>query len=77
MKRETHHVVPTPENDWKVIKGGSEKAIKLFDTKQKAIEYARTISQNQGTELVIHKKDGTIQNSDSHGNDPFPPRDTK
>ena len=34
----------------------------------------RDISQNQNGELVIHKQDGTIQNRDGHGNDPFPPK---
>ncbi|MBN8707325.1 MAG: DUF2188 domain-containing protein [Bacteroidetes bacterium] len=77
MARKTHHVLPKSTGGWDVKKGGAERASKHLDTKQKAIDYARTISQNQGTELVIHKKDGTIQNSDSHGNDPFPPRDTK
>jgi hypothetical protein len=28
-------------------------------------------------ELVIHKKDGTIADSDSYGNDPNPPKDKK
>jgi hypothetical protein len=26
---------------------------------------------------VIHRRDGTIRDSDSYGNDPNPPRDTK
>jgi hypothetical protein len=30
----------------------------------------RTISRHQGTELVIHGKDGVIQQKDSHGHDP-------
>jgi hypothetical protein len=28
-------------------------------------------------ELVTHGKDGRIQDSDSYGNDPVPPRDRK
>ena len=34
----------------------------------------REMSINCGTELVIHRKDGRIQSSDSHGNDPYPPK---
>jgi hypothetical protein len=30
----------------------------------------RAISRHQGTELVIHGKDGVIQQKDSHGHDP-------
>ena len=33
------------------------------------------VSQNQHSELIPHRKDGTIQNPDSHGNDPCPPKD--
>ena len=75
MVRKTHHVVPNPGGGWNVKKGGAEKASKHFDKKEDAVDYARQISKNQGTELVIHKKDGTIQKSDSHGNDPWPPKD--
>lgn len=77
MPRKTHHVVPNPEGGWGVKKGGSEKASKIFETKEPAIEYARKISKNQKSELIIHKKDGSIQHTDSHGNDPNPPKDKK
>ena len=45
-----------------------------FDKKQDAVDAGRKISQNQGTEFFIHGKDGKIQNKDSHGNDPYPPK---
>ncbi len=76
MKRKTHHVVPAPNGGWNVKKGGGQKAIKHFDRKQDAIDTARGISRNQHSELVVHKQNGRIQNSDSHGNDPCPPKDT-
>jgi len=75
MKRDTHHVVPNPEGGWDVKRGGGEKASRHFETKQEAIEGGREISRNQGTEFIIHNRDGRISQSDSHGNDPFPPKD--
>jgi hypothetical protein len=75
MSRSSHHVVPGPQGCWNVKKGGAEKASNHFDHKQDAIDAARIISQNQKTELVIHNKDGKISQSDSHGNDPNPPKD--
>lgn len=75
MGRKTHHVVPNLKGGWNVKRGGSSKASKTFDKKQDAINYGRKISKNQKSELVIHKKDGRIQMSDSHGNDPHPPKD--
>ena len=73
----THHVVPATDGGWNVKKGGSEKTSKHFEKKEEAIDYGRKVSKNQDSELVIHKKDGRIQNADSHGNDPIPPRDKK
>jgi hypothetical protein len=75
MSRKTHHVIPAKDGGWSVKKGGAEKASKSFDIKKDAIDYAREVSKNQESELYIHKKDGTIQKKDSHGNDPNPPKD--
>ncbi len=77
MTRKTHHVVPNPKGGWDVKKGGGEKSIKHFDKKQDAVDNGREISRNQRSEFLIHGRDGKIQQSDSHGNDPCPPKDTK
>ncbi|MDA3926911.1 MAG: DUF2188 domain-containing protein [Kiritimatiellae bacterium] len=77
MPRNTHHVVPNSDGGWDLKKGGGERSVKHFDLKQDAVDFGRKVSINQGSEFVIHKKDGTIQNSDSHGRDSCPPRDTK
>lgn len=69
-----HHVVPSTNGGWDVRKSGASKASGHYDTKKDAIDHARKISQNQGTELFIHNLDGRISQKDSHGNDPFPPR---
>lgn len=73
-KRKEHHVVPNPMGGWDVKKGGGIRSIKHFNRKSDAESHARDISQNQGSELVIHGRDGRIQRSDSHGNDPYPPK---
>lgn len=56
------------------LKREGSKLIKHDDRKDDAEARARKISQNQGSELVIHGRDGKIQRSDSHGNDPYPPK---
>jgi hypothetical protein len=73
-KQDTHHVVPNQDGGWNVKRGGGQKASHHTDTKAEAERIARDISKNQGTELVIHGKDGKIQSKDSHGNDPYPPK---
>ena len=73
-KQDTHHVVPNPNGGWDLKRGSGKKASHHTDTKAEAERIGRDISKNQGTELVIHGKDGKIQSKDSHGNDPFPPK---
>lgn len=73
-KRKSHHLVPNPHGGWDVKKGGGKRSIKHFDTKKPAEKFGRNVSRNQKSEFVIHGKDGTIQRSDSHGKDPYPPR---
>lgn len=73
-KQDTHHVVPNQDGGWDVKRGGGQKASHHTDTKAEAERIARDISKNQGTELVIHGKDGKIQSKDSHGNDPYSPK---
>lgn len=74
MAKKSNHVVPS-SSGWSVKKSGSVKASKNFDTKDKAINYGRELSKNERTELYIHKKNGMIQNKNSYGNDPNPPKD--
>lgn len=59
---------------WKVLGAGNSKPTKTFHTKQEAIDCARKITQNQGTELIIHNMNGLISIKDSHGNDLYPPK---
>ncbi|MES9895815.1 MAG: DUF2188 domain-containing protein [Candidatus Thiodiazotropha endolucinida] len=70
----THHVVPNQKGGWDVKKGGSNRASVHTETKSEAIKIARQISKNQNTELKIHNLNGRISGSDSHGNDPHPPK---
>jgi hypothetical protein len=58
------------EDGWQVKRDGGERASRVEDTKAEAEKKGREISRNQETELNIHRKGGTIERSDSHGNDP-------
>ncbi len=75
MPRDEHHIVSNSNGGWDVKRSGGERASAHADTKAEAVNIGRGISQNQRTELIIHGSDGRIQRSDSHGNDPCPPRD--
>ncbi|QRM18990.1 DUF2188 domain-containing protein [Dechloromonas sp. TW-R-39-2] len=73
MTKRNQHVVP--RNDGWAVKGaGAERATVVVNTQQEAIERARNIARHQGTELLIHGRDGRIRERDSHGKDKFPPK---
>lgn len=74
MSGKNQHVTPHPDGGWQVKGEGNQKATVKTDTKKEAMDVGREISKNQGSELVIHGKDGKIQSKDSHGKDPFPPK---
>jgi hypothetical protein len=62
-------------SDWAVKKGGAEKALKVTDTKQDAIEKGKDLAKKEGVDLIIQGRDGKIQSKDSYGHDPNPPKD--
>lgn len=76
MSKKDIHVVPHKDG-WATKKEGASRAGAVTDTKAEALERARGQAKRENVEVVIHKKDGTIQDSDSYGNDPHPPKDKK
>lgn len=76
MPGKNQHVVPH-ENGWGIKGAGNSRLTAITPTKEKAVDLAREIARNQHSELVIHGKDGKIQDKDSYGNDPCPPKDKK
>ncbi|MFA8388334.1 MULTISPECIES: DUF2188 domain-containing protein [Roseobacteraceae] len=73
MSKRNQHVVPH-DNGWAVRGAGSQRATSVHQTQQQAIDAGRSISRNQGSELLIHGRNGQIRARDSHGNDPYPPK---
>jgi hypothetical protein len=69
MSGKNQHVVPH-DKDWAVKGEGNSRATAIVNTQQEAIDIARTISQNQKSELFIHNRQGQIRERDSHGHDP-------
>lgn len=77
MARKERHVVPDPKGGWNVEKPNADRVSTHTKTKAGAIERSREICINLHAESVIHGKDGKIQNSNSYGPDPCPPKDKK
>ena len=61
-KGATHHqhVVPF-EDQWAIRAEGSEQVTEKFQSQDEAIERARTIAYNYRSDVIIHRKDGTIR----------------
>lgn len=74
MSKKNVHVVPSGEK-WAVKVEGTKRASSLHGTQRQAIDAGRVNAQNKHVELVIHRPNGVIRDSDSHGKDPCPPRD--
>lgn len=75
MVRKEVHVIPLPNGGWGYKRNNSTHIIGRYETKREAMLFARMFSSVIGAELIPHGVDGRIQNPDSHGNDPCPPRD--
>ena len=76
MTKKDVHVVPHKDG-WATKKEGAERAGGVYDTQREAINNARNQAQRERVEVVVHRQNGQIRDSDSYGNDPMPPRDKK
>ena len=70
------HVVPHG-NDWATRTEGATRVGRVTDTQAQAIEIAREQAKREHVEVVIHRPDGRIRDSDSYGNDPSSIKDKK
>ncbi|WP_394217112.1 DUF2188 domain-containing protein [Brachybacterium vulturis] len=67
------HTVPTGDG-WTNRREGAKRASSVHDTKTEAQAAGREAAKKDGVEHLIHKKDGTIGERNSYGNDPHPPK---
>ncbi len=56
-------------SDWKVKKEGNSKASTVTENKADAIKEAIKIAKIEKSDVIIQKRDGTIQDRDSYGNE--------
>lgn len=76
-KKRDVHVTPHPEGGWQVIRERGERASSRHATQTEALQEGRRVAMRSRVDLVVHRPDGRIRDSDSFGNDPAPPRDRK
>jgi poly(hydroxyalkanoate) granule-associated protein len=55
------------EDGWAVERKGAERAVSVHATKDEALERARALAaEHRPSELVVHRKDGTVQDTVSY-----------
>lgn len=76
-KRNIHTTYNKETKMWQTLLEGQKKPLANSRTKETAKEKSIKEAKKREVEHIIHKQDGTIQDSDSYGNDPNPPKDKK
>ena len=54
------HVITNTSGGWSVRKDRALRALRAFDFKEEAIEYAETLAEKDDLDLYIHNKDGSV-----------------
>jgi hypothetical protein len=73
------HVVPSKTQPRKFVNKveGNPRPISRPASQADSIKKAIPVAKQNKSEVVIHRPNGQIRDSDSYGNDPNPPRDGK
>ena len=53
------HVIYS-RGEWKVKREGTPRALRVFRTRESAIDYGRKLGRNQRLNLYVHRMDGTL-----------------
>ena len=57
--KKVYHVNKRAEDSkWTIKFAGGDKVIKLFDTKEEAMAYAKQLAENQGGTVLFHASKG-------------------
>jgi hypothetical protein len=67
------HVVPHGSG-WATRREGADRVGSTHSTQADATQAARGTAVRERGEVIIHRPDGRIRDSNSYGNDPFPPK---
>ena len=68
-EKSVYHLLPK-EDQWAVRREGEDGNLRVLNTKREALETAREIAQaHEPSRLVVHRADGTIQDSFHYGED--------
>jgi len=67
------HVVPK-SGGWVVTASGAGQPTQQFVRKEDAVQFGELVAKRKRTSLIIHGRNGKIQNIEANGADLLPPR---
>nr|WP_300003895.1 DUF2188 domain-containing protein [Tissierella sp.] len=59
---DNQHVVPH-KGQWAILREGKERVSHVYETKAEALEKAKEMGKLEKVKVVVHKKDGEIQDN--------------
>ena len=62
-KQRTYHVMTRIGGGWSVRREGTDRATGTFESKAQAVKCARDVARTAGGEVVVHTRDGMVQES--------------
>jgi hypothetical protein len=65
-KQRTYHVMTRIGGGWSVRKEGASRPTGTYDSKNQAIKRTREVARSTGGDVVIHNRDGLIQESTTY-----------
>jgi hypothetical protein len=74
MAKNIHTVYNSDHERWENKREGSDTPLSTHHTKETALDKGEHLAEQRHVEHFIHGKNGKIQERNSYGNDPFPPR---
>jgi len=77
MSKKPNVWISPRDEGWAVQHEGTQRAYTVAPTKEEAVRLGREMARQEKVELVVQKRDGTIESKDSYGQDPNPPKDTE
>jgi hypothetical protein len=68
------HVVPK-SGGWVVTGSGAGQPTQQFSRKEDAVQFGESVARRKRTSLIIHGRDGKVQDINTFKLDPIPPPD--
>ena len=68
------HVVPK-SGGWVVTASGAAQPTQQFSRKEDAVQFGESVAKRKRTSLIIHDRDGKVQDVDTYASDPTSAQD--